>query len=75
MAEGMQEGYNNANSSQEVAWGLCANPDCYIPAMRGMNKSSLHREVKSRRGQKGSSVETKWVDLNGKDNIAITDSN
>lgn len=54
---------------------MLSNPDCYIPAMAGMNESSLHREVKSRRGQRRSSVETKWVDLNGKDNIAITDSN
>lgn len=40
-----------------------------------MKETSLHRHVRIRRGQRRSGVETGWVDLNGKDNIAITDSN
>lgn len=42
--------------------------------MAGMNESILHREVKSGRGQRGSRVETRYIDFNGKDNIAITGS-
>lgn len=43
--------------------------------MAGMNESSLHREVKSRRGQGGSMVKTMRVDLNGKDNDVSTNIN
>lgn len=43
--------------------------------MTGVNESSLHSEVKSRKGRRVCRVETRWVDLNGKDNFAIIDSN
>lgn len=79
LVEGIQEGYNKVNSSQEVAWGLCAKRLDYYSqsgyavwyAIAGMNESSLHREGKSRRGSR---VETRWINFNGKDNIAITDN-
>lgn len=43
--------------------------------MAGINESSLHREVKSRKGQRGFRAETRQVDMNGKGIIAITDIN